>query len=87
MLRCREVAQLVSESMDRRLPLRQRAQVWIHLAMCRLCAGFARQARLLRRAVREHPERLAPEPDEPESTLSDESRARMRAALGDSRRD
>lgn len=81
MLRCREVSKLVSESMERELPLRQRLQVWMHLAMCRLCAGFARQLRLLRRAARENPERLAADPAEPEPALSQEARERMKAAL------
>jgi len=81
MLRCREVSKLVSESMERELPLRQRLQVWMHLAMCRMCAGFARQLRLLRRAARENPERLAADPAEPEPALSQEARERMKTAL------
>ena len=81
MLRCREVSKLVSESMERELPLRQRLQVWMHLAMCRLCAGFARQLRFLRRAARENPERLAADPAEPEPALSQEARERIKAAL------
>ncbi len=81
MLRCQEVARLVSESTERKLSLRQRLQVWMHLAMCRLCAGFARQLRLLRRAAQEHPERLASDPDEPSPTLSQEARQRITAAL------
>ncbi len=86
MLRCREVSKLVSESMERELPLRQRLQVWMHLAMCRLCAGFARQLRVLRRAAHENPERLATDPAEPEPALSQEARERMKAVLrsGDS---
>ena len=79
MLHCREVSKLVSESMERELPLRQRLQVWMHLAMCRMCAGFFRQVRLLRRAVREHSERHAAEPAEP--GLSKEARERIQAAL------
>jgi hypothetical protein len=81
MLRCREITKLVSESMERELPLRQRLQVWMHLAMCRLCAGFARQLRCLRRAARENPERLAADPAEPEPALSREARERIKRAL------
>jgi hypothetical protein len=82
MLRCREVSKLVSESMERELPWRQRLQVAMHLAMCRMCAGFARQLRLLRRAARENPERLAADPADPEASLSQEARERIKAALG-----
>ncbi|NQT11964.1 MAG: zf-HC2 domain-containing protein [Planctomycetes bacterium] len=81
MLRCREVSKLVSESLERELPLRQRLQVWLHLAMCRMCAGFARQLRLLRRAARDNPERLVADPAEPEPSLSQEARKRIKAAL------
>ncbi len=81
MLRCREVSRLVSESMERNLPLRQRLQVWLHLAMCRLCAGFARQLRFLRRAIQENSERLTQDPTAPEPTLSEEAREQIKAAL------
>lgn len=84
MLHCREVATLVSESIERELPLRQRLQVWMHLAMCRLCAGFARQLRLVRQAVRENAERLAG-PAGPQATLSPEARKRIRAAIREGR--
>lgn len=81
MLRCREVSKLVSESLDRRIPLRTRLQVWLHLAMCRLCWGFARQLRLLRRAAHDHPERLLPDGFDRASKLSPQARERIQAAL------
>lgn len=85
MLRCREVSKLVSESMERQLPFRQRMQLWMHLRLCRLCGGFARQLRLLRRAARQDPERLADDTSTPgEATLSQDARERIKAALRDS---
>ena len=83
MLRCRDISKLVSESMERDLPLRTRMQVWMHLAMCRMCSGFSRQIRLLRRAVRESPERLGPDESAPEAKLAEEARDRIKAALRD----
>ena len=83
MLRCREISKLVSESMDRDLPLRARLQVWMHLAMCRMCSGFARQMRLLRHALREDPERLAAREDGQEAKLPQKARERIKAALHD----
>lgn len=79
MLRCREISLLVSESMERRLPWRTRMQVWMHLALCRLCAGFARQVRLLHRALHDHPERLAD--TERDAALSSQARERIKASL------
>ena len=81
MLRCREISKLVSESMDRDLPFRRRLEVRMHLMMCRLCSGFARQMRLLRRGARENPERLGSEESAPEARLSEEARERIKAAL------
>jgi hypothetical protein len=83
MLRCREISRLFSESMDRELPLRQKLQVWMHMAMCRLCSGFARQLRLLRQAARENPERLLPGASDSEATLPEDARERIKAALRD----
>jgi hypothetical protein len=84
MLRCREVSKLVSESMERRLPLRYRMELWIHLTLCRLCAGFARQTRLLRRAAQEEPERLVGDKSSPQATLTPDARERIKAALRNS---
>ena len=81
MLRCREVSKLVSESMERNLPFGTRVQVRMHLMLCRFCAGFARQLRLLRRAARQNPERLAGSPSTPEATLSQEARERIKTVL------
>ncbi len=83
MLRCREISKLVSESMDRDLPFRTRMQVWMHLAMCRMCSGFARQMRAVRHALRENPERLAAGEDDQEAKLPPEARERIKAALHD----
>ncbi len=81
MLRCREISKLVSESMDRQLPLGQRMQLRMHLMLCRLCAGFARQTHLLRRAAKQESERSAADVSAPEATLSEEARERIKAAL------
>jgi hypothetical protein len=67
--------------MERKLPFGARMQVWMHLMLCRFCAGFARQISLLRRAARQDPERLAGAPSTAEATLSPEAHERIKAAL------
>lgn len=52
MFNCKEVTQIVSESLDRKLPLYQRMGIRFHLSMCRFCWRFRKQLLILRKAVR-----------------------------------
>ena len=52
MITCKEASRLLSQSMDARLPLWQRARLRLHLAICDACTNFSRQLRLLRGALR-----------------------------------
>jgi len=84
MLRCREIFQLVSESMERRLPLRQRMELQMQLMLCRMCAGFARHVRLLGRAAkRDSGSVISAASRRP--GLSAEARERMKVLMGDDR--
>ena len=56
MITCREATKLMSEAMDRRLPLGRRIALRLHLLVCDACSNARRQFDLLRRAVR----RLSP---------------------------
>ncbi len=51
MLSCKEVSRLVSDSLDRDLPFRQRVGVRLHLMMCRLCRAYEKQVLLLRQFI------------------------------------
>ncbi len=59
MMSCREVSELVSRSLDEKLPLIVRLKVRVHLLMCRMCATFARRVRQLREQLSSG--RIAPE--------------------------
>lgn len=74
MLTCKEISKLVSESLDRKLSLRQRMGVQLHLMMCSLCRTYRQQMRALRNIVR-HSEEF------PTEHLSDEARARIKVNL------
>ncbi len=52
MYNCKEVTQMVSESLDRKLPLHQRMGIGFHLFMCRFCSRFRKQLLILRKAMR-----------------------------------
>lgn len=62
MLMCKQVSQLVSEGMDRRLGFRERLGVQTHLLMCDGCRNFVAQMRFLREALRR--QSAAPPEDE-----------------------
>lgn len=57
MLTCKDIARLVSDDLDRKLPLRQRLGLRLHLMMCGACSTYRRQVtqlhRLFRRRFRE----------------------------------
>lgn len=52
MFNCRQIARLVSESMDRKLSPGRRLGVRFHLLMCRHCARYKKQLHLMRRLIR-----------------------------------
>jgi len=54
MLSCKEATRLVSEELDRELPLWQRLSLRFHVVMCRGCSRFARQITALNRVVADH---------------------------------
>ena len=51
---CREATELLSRAQDRRLTLREKLVLYIHLPLCQGCRNFAAQLRFLRRAIREY---------------------------------
>jgi hypothetical protein len=81
MLSCKDVTRLLSESMDRSLPLGKRIGVRLHLLICKFCARYERQLLLIRETAR----RLAATMESPgESfgeTLSVEARERTRESM------
>jgi len=78
---CRDAARLLSESMDRRLPLPERVGLRIHLVLCRLCRRYGRQLVFLRRLVDAF-STITETPTTPAaSELSPEARGRIRERL------
>jgi hypothetical protein len=52
MLSCRETSELLSQTQERRLGLRERLGLRLHLLLCDGCANFGRQLELIRAAIR-----------------------------------
>jgi hypothetical protein len=58
LLSCKEVSQLVSQGLDRRLGWLERARLRLHLLICDGCTNFNKQMQFLRKALA----RLAEQP-------------------------
>lgn len=76
--RCPEVTRLLSESMEKPLPLLTRMRLRLHYLMCSFCERYARQLKAIRSLAGEFPEKIG---EASEEKLSDEVKERMRAAL------
>ena len=76
---CKKVTRMVSESMDRKLPLHQRMGIRVHLFMCKFCSRYRKQLLLLREAMRLK-ERCVEDKGSP-ITLSPEARERIKRSF------
>lgn len=81
MLSCKEVSRLVSESLDRELPLRQRISLRLHLLLCSLCSRFHRQMLFLQDAARAFGATAEADEQLAHLRLSPEARQRIKQAL------
>jgi hypothetical protein len=79
MFNCKEVTRMVSESLDRKLPLHQRIGIRMHLLMCRFCSRYRKQLLLLRETMRLYDmQRVGLETP---VTLPEEARERIKLSL------
>jgi predicted anti-sigma-YlaC factor YlaD len=78
---CRQMTQRVGESLDRRMNLRDRILIKLHLFTCEACERYLEQVTFLKEALHVHGER---EPDRCEFStggLSEESKKRRKLFL------
>jgi hypothetical protein len=82
MLSCKQASRLVSQSLERKLPYRERFALFLHLRVCDACKLFFRQLRLLRQAM----QRLGRNVEQDtQIVLSDEARKRIANKLESNR--
>jgi predicted anti-sigma-YlaC factor YlaD len=62
MMTCREVTELVTAYLERRLSLRDRVRFQLHIGMCRHCRRYLRQMRLTVQTVGQLPREPLPDP-------------------------
>jgi len=81
---CEVVAQRLSDSLDRRLPLRERIGVKLHLLICVFCTWYGRQILFVHDAFRRYAELIEKGDALPDVRLSEEAKARIKKALQES---
>lgn len=74
---CKEVAELVSFSMDETLPLNKRLGLKIHIMFCKFCRRNSEQICLIRKLIRNELRNTSDVARETYSGLSAESRQRI----------
>jgi hypothetical protein len=80
---CEKAAWLVSQSLDRRLSVRERTTLALHMKLCSHCAQFREQVEMLRKVLRMRDDVEGPDADLSVS-LSQEARARIKKVLQES---
>ncbi len=77
MLTCREVSRLISDSMERKLPLKTRFRMRLHLVMCKNCRTYEMQLHLMQDITKDISQANMPEM----ASLSDEIKARLKKII------
>ena len=78
---CREVAELVSFSMDETLPFKKRAGLKMHIMFCKFCNRNYKQLHLIRKLIRERLRSADTIETDSKSRLSEDSRERISMVL------
>ena len=92
MLNCKQIARIVSDSIDRKLSAGERLSLWMHIALCGTCRGFRNLQQRIHEAARLGSKPTTDKMADSKNELSAESRMRMQRALaragaGDDRAD
>ncbi len=56
MLNCKQATAVMSQGMDKKLGLLQKANLRLHLIMCEGCRNFSKQMQFLRESLRKFPQ-------------------------------
>jgi hypothetical protein len=72
---------MMSESLERRLTLRERVVLKLHLLVCAWCVWYLRQLRFMRDAIRSQADRVSDDKSSAALPLSVEARTRIKRAL------
>lgn len=78
---CKTITPVIGESLDKRLPLRQRIVIRLHLFTCEACARYLEQIEFLRAAAHRHEEMLETAAADSNAAMSSDAKERLRSRL------
>lgn len=81
---CKEMTELISESMEKKLSFRRQIGVQLHFLICKWCARYRKQLLFIRNILRRDPEKVGTNAP---GGLSPEARDRMKRVLNQNKTD
>lgn len=78
---CKDMTRLLSEAMDRPLPLGIRIKMRLHFLICKWCERYKNQLLFLRQALRRNPDAIEGEAAAPSASLSPEAKDRLKRTI------
>jgi hypothetical protein len=81
---CQDMTRLLSEAMDRPLPLGIRIKMRLHFLICKWCERYKNQLLFLRQALRRKPDEFEGEVAAPSASLSPEAKDRLKRVIRNS---
>lgn len=78
---CRDMTRLLSDAMDRQLPLGIRIKMRLHFLICKWCERYKNQLQFLRQALRRNPDELEGEVAVSSTSLSPEAKDRFKRVI------
>ena len=81
---CEDMTRLLSEAMDRPLPLGIRIKMRLHFLICKWCERYKNQLLFLRQALRRDPDKVEGVGAASPASLSPEAKDRLKRAIHNS---
>ncbi|HEY0385021.1 MAG TPA: hypothetical protein VGC64_03385 [Pyrinomonadaceae bacterium] len=78
---CRQLAPIMSESLERSLTLRECLTLWLHLWVCRWCKWYLQQLHVMSDAIEMRAAKIVEDESPTAPALSMEARERIKRAL------
>lgn len=78
---CKTITPTIGESLDRRLSLREKIVMRLHLFTCEACANYLKEIKFLREVVQIREEKMTRDDDFPAAKLNSDAKERIRNAL------